>query len=195
MDRNILIIIGLIIVILALLIGIGVTTIQPPAKEEAILTIMNNDTIYEGDSIKFKLTDVNGTPLSSQSVNVTIADENGATDSYSVVTNTEGIGALAFNKTVGKYTVNCTFAGNDDFDRCNVTKKLTVEEKAAVAEVSSYSSSSAQPKTYASGLTDAEIEAYIQRDLEERAANGVNGPYDYEEARKFYENVPPTGME
>lgn len=193
MNKNGLIIIGLIIVIVALLIAIGATTVKPPAKEEVILTILNNDTIHEGDSVKFKLTDVNGTSLSSQSVNVTVTDEKGNNDSYSVVTNSEGIGAVALNKTVGKYIVKCTFSGDDTYDSCSITKELTVKEKVVEAVVSSSSSSSSQPKRYASGLTDDEIEGYIQRDIEIRTQNGIDSPYDYEGAREFYENVPPTG--
>ena len=57
---------------------------------------------------------------------------------------------------------------------------------------SSSSSSSSSSSRHPSGLTDAEIDAYIQRDLNERAANGIYDGYDFQEARSFYENVPPS---
>ena len=47
---------------------------------------------------------------------------------------------------------------------------------------------------YKSGLSDSEIDAYIERDLAVREANGVKTPYDMDQARSFYENVPPSGM-
>ena len=56
------------------------------------------------------------------------------------------------------------------------------------------SSSKQVSNKYKSGLSDSEIEAYIERDLAVREANGVNTPYDMDQARSFYENVPPTGM-
>ena len=191
MNKNTLIIIGLVIVIIALLAGLGFS-MMAPAKEDVKLTILNNDTINEGDSVEIKLTDANDTPIAGQTVNIAVADENGTCENYSVVTNEEGIGGVALNKSGGTYTVNCTFAGNEKYAGSVVSKKITVEKISSAEQVSS--SSTATQSKYASGLSDSEIEAYIQRDLDERAKNGVQGKYDYQQAREFYENVPPTGM-
>ena len=72
----------------------------------------------------------------------------------------------------------------------SASQELTIKEKKVVES----EGTSSEPKTYKSGLTDAEIEANIQRDLDIRAQNGVKGEYNYEEARSFYENVPKEGM-
>ena len=76
------------------------------------------------------------------------------------------------------------YNGNNTYSASNTSQQLTIKEK--VVE----SVGSSDPKTYASGLTDEEIEARIQNDLEIRKQNGVTSKYDYEEARSFYENVP-----
>ena len=115
----------------------------------------------------------------------------------SVKTNSKGKANVDLDLDPGKYTVNVTFGGNDNFTANSTSKKITIEEKAAEVAPSSSTedtSSYSESKTYASGLTDDEINAYIQRDLDERAKNGVTSDYDYEGARQFYENVPPTGM-
>ena len=54
--------------------------------------------------------------------------------------------------------------------------------------------SSSSYNVHKSGLSDAEIDANIQRDLAVREANGVKGEYNMEEARAFYENGNPEGM-
>ncbi|MBQ2832965.1 MAG: hypothetical protein IJE64_10555, partial [Methanobrevibacter sp.] len=114
MNKNRLIIIGLVIVIIALLVGIAISVLAP-AKEDVKLTIINNDTIFEGDSIKVKLTDVNDTRIANETVNITITDENSTTNNYSVVTNENGTGVLKLNKSAGNYTINCTFSGNENY--------------------------------------------------------------------------------
>lgn len=191
MNKNNLIIFGLVIVIVALLAGIGVS-MMTPAKVDVKLTIVSNETINEDDNVDIKLTDINDTPISNETVNITITDENGTSDYHSVVTNYEGVGSLKMDKEKGKYNITLKYGGNDKYNGGNITKKLTITGKVVEAEPSS--SSSSQSKTYASGLTDSEIESYIQRDLDERAKNGVKGDYDYQGAREFYENVPPSGM-
>ena len=127
---------------------------------------------------------------------MTITYSDGASSHVSVVTNFKGVGTLKLDKDAGNYTVNCTYSGNENYTGSNNTQKITIEEVVAEAPVSEQSSSqeSSQQSSYPSGLTDDEIDAYIQRDLNERAKNGVDGPYDYEGAKEFYRNVPPTGM-
>ena len=190
MNNNKIIIIVLVVIIAALLAGILVS-MPNFTKTDSVLEITGNSTIVEGYSLQVRLTDANGTPLANQTVNITITDENKSSDFHSVVTNEEGIGELKLDKSAGKYNVSADYGGDENYKESSMVKEITIEKKVAEAQVSG---SSAQSKTYASGLTDDEIEAYIQRDLNERAKNGVTGYYDYEGARNFYENVPPTGM-
>lgn len=194
-NKNIIIILLIVIVILAAALGVMLLS-QSEAKPDTKIAITSNVTLHEGDKLKIKLTDINGTGISNQTVNVTITDGDGVSSHFSVVTNSKGIGTLKLDKDAGNYTVNCTYGGNDKYAGNSTSKKLTIEEGVVETPVYEQSSSqeSSQESSYPSGLTDEEIDAYIQRDLNERAKNGVDGSYDYEGAKDFYRNVPPTGM-
>ena len=141
MEKNQIIIIALIVVIVALLVGMAAMMMPNIGKQDAKLTIKSNSTLTEGDSLKIKLTDDNGTAIANQIVNITITDKDGSSDYHSVVTNEKGTGKLKMDKSAGKYNVVVSYGGNDKYSGCNATKKITVEEKVAEAEVD-YSSQS-----------------------------------------------------
>ena len=127
MDRKI-IIVALIIIIAALIVGM--VAIMPNfGKENTNITIKSNDTITQGESVKIELTDVNGTPMDNETVNVTIKDEKGDVDYKSAVTNDEGVAKVKIEEP-GNYTINCTFEGNDNF-----TENTTAQEVEVVEDV------------------------------------------------------------
>lgn len=193
-SKNIIIaLLFIIIIILAVALG---AMLMPSlnAQKDSRIVITGNSTLSAGDNLTVKLTDLNKTPIEHEVVNVTITDSEGnIVAEESLKTNSKGKASMNLDLGPGEYIVDATFSGNDNFTGNSTTKKITIEEIVQEAPVSS-SSGSSEPKTYASGLTDSEVEAYIQRDLDERAKNGVTSDYDYEGARQFYENVPPTGM-
>ena len=129
------IIVGLVIVIIALVVVLA-TIIQAPTKENVKLTIENKKTIEKGGSIKIKLTDGNGTPIKDQTVNISITDKKGTTDYHSIVTNEKGVGKLKLDKSPGKYAVNCTYGGNENYTGDNATQKLKIKEKAKTELIS-----------------------------------------------------------
>ena len=134
-DRNKIIILALIIIIIAFIIGM--VAIMPGfGKETTNLTIKSNDTISQGDSVKIELTDMNGTPIDNETVNVTIKDDKGDVEHKSAVTNDDGIAKVKIEEP-GNYTVNCTFEGNDNF-----TENTTTQEVEVVEDVADDSSSS-----------------------------------------------------
>ncbi len=141
MDNNKIIIIVLIAVIAALLVGIF-ATMPNTNKQDTNLTFESNATLTEGDSIKIKLTDANGTAIANQTVNVTVTDKNNTSDYHSVVTDGDGVGMLKLDKGSGKYNVTISYGGNDNFTGCNATQKLTVKEKEKTVEAEPVSSSS-----------------------------------------------------
>lgn len=140
MENNKIIIIVLIVVIAALLVGI-VAMMPNMNKQDTNLTFKSKTTLNEGDSLKIKLTDTNGTAIANQTVNITITDKDGSCDYHSVVTNENGTGKLKMDKNAGEYNVTVSYGGNDKYSGCNATKKINVEEKVAEAEVD-YSSQS-----------------------------------------------------
>ena len=93
MEKNKLMIVGLIIVIAILAIGIFMA-LSNHEKMDTKLTIKVDSPVHEGDYIKVKLTDLNKTPIANQTVNITITDKDNASTYYSVVTNAKGVGKL-----------------------------------------------------------------------------------------------------
>ena len=147
MDKNKIIIIALIAIIAALLVGM-VAMMPNTNKEDTKLTFKSNDTLTEGDSLKIMLTDVNGTTISNQTVNVTITDKDKSNSYYSVLTNENGIGTLKLDKSAGEYEVTISYGGNDGFNGCNATKKVTIKEEVVEAEPTSSSSQSSTTPRY-----------------------------------------------
>ena len=165
MDKNKWIIVALIIVIIALIIGLA-AMMQAPTKEDVKLTIKNKKVIDEGESIKIQLTDMNGTPIKGQAVNISVTDKEGTTDYHSVVTNENGVGKLKLDKSPGKYTVNCTYGGNENYtaNSTNQTLKIKEEpvEESAEVDYTSYSSSSQdyRPEVDSSGITRQQADEF-----------------------------------
>ena len=143
MDKNKMIILALIVVIAALLVGMAAMMMPNMGKQDTKLKFKSNSTLTEGDSLKVKLTDANGTAIANQTVNIIITNKNKSTD-HSVVTNEKGVGTLKMDKDSGKYNVTVSYGGNDKYKGCNVTKKITIEEKVAEATVSETSAQSSQ---------------------------------------------------
>ena len=147
MDKNKIIILALIVVIAALLVGMAFTMMPNMTKQDTKLKFKSNSTLTKGDSLKIKLTDANGTAIANQTVNVTITDKDKSNSYYSVVTNEKGVGTLKLDKSTGKYDVTITYGGNDKYNGCNATKKITIKEKVAEAQSTSSSSSSSSTET------------------------------------------------
>ena len=141
MDKNKIIIIALIVIIAVLLVGIAAMMMPNMAKQDTKLKFKSNSTLTEGESLKVKLTDANGTALANQTVNITITGKNGSSDYHSVVTNKKGIGTLKLDKNPGKYTVNVTYGGNENYTGNTTTQKLTVKEEEKVVASQTSSSS------------------------------------------------------
>ena len=128
MNRNRLVFAGLLILIAVLSVGM-VMAVSDTNKTATKLTIKAKSPIHEGDKIKIKLTDVNNTPISNQTVKVTITDKEKNSYKYSVVTNKKGVAKLKLDKGEGKYKIKCKFRGNDKYNATQKTKKITVEEE------------------------------------------------------------------
>ncbi len=140
MDTNKIIIIALIAIIAALLAGLFVM-MPTVSKQDTILTFESNDALNEGDNLQIKLTDANGKALANQAVRITFTDNDNSNSTYSVVTNNEGVGDLKLDKNAGEYNIFVSYDGNDDYNGCNVSHKLSIKEETVESAQSSSSSS------------------------------------------------------
>ena len=128
-SKNIIIILIVIIVILAAAIGFMV--LKPMhAKEPTKIKVDSNKTLYEGENLSVKLTDLNKTPLSKQKVNITVKNsKDKVVANKTVKTNDKGKAKLDLNLKKGKYDVSVSYDGNENYTGNNTTQKLTIKEK------------------------------------------------------------------
>ena len=141
-NKHIIIILLVIIVVLAA--AIGFVLLNPThAKEPTKVKVTSDKEQYEGGKLSIELTDLNKTPLSKEVVNITITDKKGKVVVDDVVkTNSKGKAKLDLDLKKGKYKVNVTYGGNDNYTGNSTTQKLKIKEKVVKASVSEKSSQS-----------------------------------------------------
>lgn len=141
-NKNIIIILIAIIVVLAVVAG--VMFMQPAAKEPTKVKITSDKSQYEGGKVTIQLTDLNKTAISKEKVNITITNKKGkVVINETIKTNSKGKAKLDLDLKKGKYTVNVTYGGNENYTGNNTTQKLTIKEE--VKETPTTSSYSSEP--------------------------------------------------
>lgn len=185
MDKNKIIIVALIVIIVALLVGMAAMMMPNFQKKDTNIKFKGNSKFNEGDYLKIVLSDADGSAIIGQTVNITITDKDKTSDYHSVETDEQGIGKLKLDKDAGKYTVTITYGGNDKYNGCNATKKITINKKVEEAESSS---SSSTPSVYAYKSDGTPM--YSQAEVDQYMANkyglvnyhvGDNGYIDMDE--------------
>ena len=142
-NKNIIIILLIVVVILAAVAGFMLLN-QSNAKDSTKIKITSDKSQYEDSAeLSIKLTDMNGTALSKEIVNITITDKKGKVVADDVVkTNSKGNAKLDLNLKKGKYSVNVTYDGNENYTANHSSQNLTIKEEASTSEVSSGESQS-----------------------------------------------------
>lgn len=134
-SKTIIIILLVVIAVLAAMVGMA---LMPPenSKKASVVKITSDKTIYEGESISIRLSDLNKTPIAKQIVNITIYNSKGKAVVDDVVkTNSKGKAELDLDLKKGGYTVNVTYSGNDNYTGNATSQKLSIkEEEVAQAE-------------------------------------------------------------
>lgn len=140
-DKNIIMVLVIVIVILAAVIGIAI--LHPfYSKEPSKIKITSNKTLTEGESLSVKLTDLNKTAIPKQNVNITVTNAKGKVVADKVVkTDSKGKAKMDLKLKKGKYNVNVTYGGNENYTGNNTTQKLTIKEEEKVVASQPTSSS------------------------------------------------------
>ena len=195
-NRNIIIILVAVIVVLAVVIGfmlLNPTHTKVPCK----IKITSDKEQYKGGKLSVKLADLNNTPLSKEVVNITVTDKKGKVVVDDVVkTNSKGKATFDLKLKKGNYKVNVTYGGNENYTADNATQKLKIKEKKKVEkstnndeqsnyeESSSGSSSASESDDYWETSIDAPFEYHTEYDSSggfrqyDRAGNLVGSSYD-----------------
>ena len=98
-------------------------------REKYERELESNSTVYEGDSIEVKLTDLNNTSLSGKMINISVVNNNSTVISVSNITDNEGCVKLKLNCTEGNYTMNCSFAGDENYTSNSTSENLIVKKE------------------------------------------------------------------
>lgn len=128
MDYNkiIYLLVAIVIILLVACFAVSNTTF---AKQNTAIKVTSNNTLYDGDYFSIQLSNVNGTPLANQVVNITIIDSNGGENHQQITTDGSGNGMLQLNGlAAGKYNVVALYGGNDDYSASNTTQNLEIKE-------------------------------------------------------------------
>ena len=127
-NKNIFIIFLVIIVILAAAIGFAFFN-PTDAKEPTKIKITSDNEQFGCGEISIKLTDLNNTPISKEFVNITVTDSKGeVVVDYDGMTDSNGKVKVISDLKKGKYAVNVTYGGNENYTGNNTTQKLTIKE-------------------------------------------------------------------
>ena len=145
-NRNIIII--LVAVVIILVVVAGIMFLQPTtAKEPTKIKITSDKEQYGGGKLSIQLTDLNKTGISKEIVNITITNKKGKVVVDDVVkTNSKGKAKLDLKLKKGKYKVNVTFGGNENYTGNNTTQKLTINEKEKVTQTEDVSAANSLDK-------------------------------------------------
>lgn len=142
-SKNILILLLIVVAIFAFSTGVALSN-PFDSKEATKVKITSDKSQYEGGKLTVKLTDLNNTPISKEKLNITIIDKKGkVVVNKTVKTNSKGNAKLDLDLKEGKYKVNVTYAGNENYTGNNATQNLTIEEEAKTTEVQSTQTQSA----------------------------------------------------
>lgn len=159
----------LLLVIVILVVGLCAMLFSPfHGPEGSVISIESNNVLYSGDDLSVLLTSINKTPISNEFVNVIICDSSGKlVVNETVKTDSKGSARLELDIESGKYDVDVSFGGNENYTANKTSQKLEIKEvetqevsNAQYSSASSSSSSSSGPAVDSSGITREEAEEY-----------------------------------
>lgn len=127
-NKNIIMILVAIIVVLAVVAG-AMFMQHNNAKDATQIKFLSENKLNEGDSLSVQLTDLNKTAISKQTVKITVSNKKGkVVVDKTLETNSKGKGKLDLDLKKGKYDVNVTYDGNENYTGCNSSQKLTIKQ-------------------------------------------------------------------
>lgn len=159
----------LLLVIVILVVGLCAMLFSPfHGPEDSVISIESKNALYSGDNLSVLLTAFDKTPISNEFVNVIICDSSGKlVVNETVKTDSKGSARLELDIGSGKYDVDVSFEGNENYTANKTSQKLEIKEvqtqevsNAQYSSISSSSSSSSGPAVDSSGITREEAEEY-----------------------------------
>ena len=129
--KNVILVIVIIVVVFGAAAFLMAHQAHPKMDSKVIMTSADN--ITEGDNVTLKLTNLNNTPLSNQKLNVTIVGSSGGFVQKILTTDNQGQASLQVdNSTIGNCIIMVKYGGNDDYNGCNFTDNLIINQKVVI---------------------------------------------------------------
>lgn len=147
-NKNIIIVLAAVLIVLVFIAGMVFTSLS---KEECNL-IIPHKTISAGGSFVVVLEDAQENPVCNRTVNIQLVDDDGTTIDEDAVTNSKGKAKISVDDE-GKYSVRCSFGGDDKYSSASITgefivKKATTEVVETQADNVDSSSQNSQREEY-----------------------------------------------
>lgn len=143
MNRNT-ILIAIIVVILVIVGAYALTNLSHNGDGtlNTQITFLSKETLKNGEAVEFELKDEKGAALSGQNITITFV-ENGENQTYSIITDNFGKGALVLNNEApGSYDVAVSYNGTARYNGCSAKQTITIEEGTADTSTDSSSTES-----------------------------------------------------
>ena len=201
MEKNKIILIGLIVVIVVAIAAVFGFMMLSPQKEASELMITSNSTIYSGDNVSVELKDSGKAPIANEFVNILVCDSTGkVVTNETVRTNSSGNANLALSLDEGSYDVTVSFGGNDNFTGNNTSQNIEIKEEPVEIQQTSSSQHTSQsassksssdsygPEVDSGGITRKEAKKYGYTYTSEHGGHyiGSNDAWD-EEAGVYHD--------
>ena len=171
MNRKI--IIALIVIFLIILAGI-ITFAQTNVKTDTQIDFLSNASLKNGEKVEFQLLDAQGNPLANQNISISFGG-NGRTEQLSIVTDTEGKGALLINnEELGNYNVNLSYAGDDRHNPCSASQNITIGDGSFESDATGTSQSTSAQSSAATSDTSSASSSQSSSDLQYDSELNVN---------------------
>lgn len=131
--RDKIIIVALVIVIIVLL-GITIHMFNGQQHQSTQIKVMGNKTIEEGGVLNLKLSLLNDTGIKNKKIKIVVMDKNNKEVlKKNVKTNSKGKASVDLeNISKGKYVVNITFEGDENYSANSTSQKIKIIEKKVV---------------------------------------------------------------
>lgn len=142
---------SIICIALIAIVGIGVaaTYFNTNSTEKTNLEITSAANLTKGDLLTVKLTNESGAGIADKTINIILTDSNNNITTFNTTTDSQGIGNISLNDSLGNYTVNATFSGDDNYESSHASQNLTIEE--TTAQLNGTTSNSATSSNSQSG--------------------------------------------
>ncbi len=190
-NRNIIIILVAIIIVLAVVAGTMFLQSEN-TKNPSKVKITSDKEQYEGGKLKIQLTDLNKTPISKEIVNITITNKKGKVVVDDVVkTDSKGKAKLDLDLKKGKYKVNVSYGGNENYSAVNTTQKLTIKEKVKTKQIET--SSNSNGGNYLEGPEVDSLGITKQQAMRLEQVSGEDVKYD-PESKMYVQYDPKYGV-